>query len=171
MGPVPWDVFQNSPGTKLLHSRSSVKDRELYIGLWWTHSSIMEVQLFCSLEKALPLFLFNVPLNSPGWPLYGFSLCLLEKEMATHSSTFARKIPWTEEPGRLQSTGLQRVRHDWATSLSLPPLWFLVLLTVAVMDLPSLDLLLVEPTADIADSQTSDAMISDPLGVPQDTSP
>ena len=37
---------------------------------------------------------------------------LLEKEMATHSNTLAWKIPWTEEPGRLQSMGLQRVRHD-----------------------------------------------------------
>ena len=36
----------------------------------------------------------------------------LEKEMATHSSTLAWKIPWTEEPGRLQFMGLQRVRHD-----------------------------------------------------------
>ena len=36
----------------------------------------------------------------------------LEKEMAIHSSTIAQKIPWTEEPGRLQSMGLQRVRHD-----------------------------------------------------------
>ena len=42
---------------------------------------------------------------------------LLEKEMATHSRILAWKIPWTEEPGRLQSMGLQRVRHDWATSL------------------------------------------------------
>ena len=37
---------------------------------------------------------------------------LLEKEMATHSSTFAWKIPWTEESGRLQSMGSQRVGHD-----------------------------------------------------------
>ena len=36
----------------------------------------------------------------------------LEKEMAAHSSTLAWRIPWTEEPGRLQSTGSQRVRHD-----------------------------------------------------------
>ena len=36
----------------------------------------------------------------------------LEKEMAIHSTTFAWKIPWTEEPGRLQSMGLQRVGHD-----------------------------------------------------------
>ena len=39
--------------------------------------------------------------------------------MATHSSTLAWKIPWTKEPGRLQSMGLLRVGHDWATSLSL----------------------------------------------------
>ena len=36
----------------------------------------------------------------------------LEKEMAIHSSTLAWKIPWMEEPGRLQSLGLQTVRHD-----------------------------------------------------------
>ena len=41
----------------------------------------------------------------------------LEKEMATHSSILAWGIPWTEEPGRLQSMGSQRVGHDWATSL------------------------------------------------------
>ena len=39
--------------------------------------------------------------------------------MAPHSSTLAWKIPWTEEPGRLQSMGSLRVRHDWVTSLSL----------------------------------------------------
>ena len=43
----------------------------------------------------------------------------LEKAMAPHSSTLAWKIPWTEEPGRLQSMGSLRVGHDWATSLSL----------------------------------------------------
>ena len=37
---------------------------------------------------------------------------LLEKEMAIHSSTIAWKVPWTEEPGRLQSMGSQRVVHD-----------------------------------------------------------
>ena len=36
----------------------------------------------------------------------------LEKEMVTHSSILALKIPWTEEPGRLQSMGWQRVGHD-----------------------------------------------------------
>ena len=41
------------------------------------------------------------------------------KEMATHSSILAWRIPWREEPGRLQSMGSQRVGHDWATSLDL----------------------------------------------------
>ena len=43
----------------------------------------------------------------------------LEKEMATHSSTLAWKIPWTEEPGRLHSPCSCRVGHNWVTSLSL----------------------------------------------------
>ena len=42
-----------------------------------------------------------------------------EKAMATHSSTVVWEIPWTEEPGKLQSMGSRRVRHNWATSLSL----------------------------------------------------
>ena len=39
----------------------------------------------------------------------------LQEEMATHSSTLAWRIPWTEEPGRLQSKGLQRVGHNLVT--------------------------------------------------------
>ena len=42
----------------------------------------------------------------------------LEKEMVTHSSIFAWRIPWMEKPGRLPSTGSQRVGHDWATLLT-----------------------------------------------------
>ena len=49
----------------------------------------------------------------------GYIEISMEKAMAPHSSTLAWKIPRTEEPGRLQSMGLRRVRHDWATSLSL----------------------------------------------------
>ena len=59
-------------------------------------------------------------------PKYMLYLCILkyvaskpEKAMATHSSTLAWKIPWTEEPGRLQSMGWLRAGHYWATSLSL----------------------------------------------------
>ena len=48
-----------------------------------------------------------------------FHLLNVSKAMAPHSSTLAWKIPWTEEPGRLQSMGSLRVGHDWVTSLSL----------------------------------------------------
>ena len=48
----------------------------------------------------------------------------LEKEMATHSSILAWRIPWMEESGGLQSTGSQRVGHDWATSLHFTSLHF-----------------------------------------------
>ena len=51
------------------------------------------------------------PVRSLGWE------DPLEKEMATHSSILAGKISWTEEPGGLQSMGLQRVGHDWFTYL------------------------------------------------------
>ena len=48
----------------------------------------------------------EIQVQSPGWE------DPLEEGMATHSSTLAWRIPWTEEPGGLQSMGLQRVGHD-----------------------------------------------------------
>ena len=51
------------------------------------------------------------------WKKYIYKL--LRSVMASHSSTLAWKIPWTEEPGRLQSSGSWRVGNDWAPSLSL----------------------------------------------------
>ena len=56
------------------------------------------------------IFRFGVTVPSTGSP---------EKAVAPHSSTLAWKIPWMEEPGRLQSMGSLRVRDDWATLLSL----------------------------------------------------
>ena len=55
--------------------------------------------------KALPT-MWETRVRSLGWD------DPLEKEMAPHSNTLAWKSPWTEEPGRLQSMGLQRVGHD-----------------------------------------------------------
>ena len=57
--------------------------------------------------------------SAPCFFLENTSVKILEKAMAPHSSTLAWKIPWTEEPGGVQSMGSLRVRHDWATSLSL----------------------------------------------------
>ena len=54
----------------------------------------------------------NLPALQETWVRFLGGEDLLEKEMATHSSILAWRIPWTEEPGRLQSTGLQRVRQD-----------------------------------------------------------
>ena len=55
--------------------------------------------------------MWETQVQSPGWE------DPLEKGIAIHSSTIAWRIPWTEEPGRLQPMGLQRVGHDLATSL------------------------------------------------------
>ena len=55
--------------------------------------------------KRLPI-MWEIQVQSLGWE------DLLEKEMATHSSILAWKIPWMKEPGRLQSMGSQRVGHD-----------------------------------------------------------
>ena len=65
----------------------------------------------------------GLALVTPFWTFKNFfkHFChhLTEKAMAPHSSTLAWKIPWTEEPGRLQFMGSLRVGHDWVTSLSL----------------------------------------------------
>ena len=65
---------------------------------------------------------FPVPRHgiiSPPWSFGSYWGPISEKAMAPHSSTLAWKIPWMEEPGRLQSMGSLRVGYDWATSLSL----------------------------------------------------
>ena len=66
--------------------------------------------------KSLPA-VWETQVQSLGWE------DPLEKEMTTHSSMLAWKIPQMEEPGRLQSMGLQRVRHNSTTSLLLWYLW------------------------------------------------
>ena len=53
----------------------------------------------------------------PWVPKGRFKHLILDKEMATHSSILAWKIPWAEEPGGLQSMGLPRVRHEWVSTL------------------------------------------------------
>ena len=60
-------------------------------------------------KKKIHLSMQEIQVGSPSWE------DPLEKEMATHSSILACEIPWTEEPGRLQSMGSQRVKHDLVT--------------------------------------------------------
>ena len=67
----------------------------------------------------------NLPANAEEAGDVGSSLGWedpLEEGMATHCSVLAWRIPWTEEPGGLQSTGSQRVRHD-STTKSSPKTW------------------------------------------------
>ena len=73
---------------------------------------LLSSSLVAQMVKRLPT-MWETRVQSLGWE------DTLEKEMAIHSSTIAWKIPWTGEPGRLQSMGSQRVGHNWATSLSL----------------------------------------------------
>ena len=61
----------------------------------------------CEMKWVLWLRSFNC---ASGW--------MTEKAMATHSSALAWEVPWTEEPGRLQSMGSRRVGHDWVNSLA-----------------------------------------------------
>ena len=105
---------------------------------WWGTWPL----LFCTLFKSTSLSSFypqNCSFHIYMWPVHWSPKCIsdrlsrmavqeltptlwtasVEKAMAPHSSAIAWKIPWMEEPGRLQSMGSLRVRHDWATSLSL----------------------------------------------------
>ena len=85
---------------------------------WWRKSLLFHppgsewAPLVAQMVKHLPA-MQETRVGSLGWEH------ALEKEIGTHSSALAWKIPWMEEPGRLQSMGLQRVRHYWVTSLSL----------------------------------------------------
>ena len=58
----------------------------------------------------------NLPAMQETWVGFLGGEDALEKGTAAHSSILAWKIPWTEEPGRQQTMGLQRVRHNWATN-------------------------------------------------------
>ena len=78
----------------------SSRERQSALG-----NGITRASLVAQMVKRLPA-MWETQVQSPGWE------DLLEKELATHSSILAWKIPWMEEPVRLQSVGSQRVRHD-----------------------------------------------------------
>ena len=78
----------------------------VYCILIWTVFQSRMTSLVAQMAKRLPT-MWETRVQSLG------QKDPLEKEMATHSSSLAWKIPWTEKPGRLQSMGSQRVGHDW----------------------------------------------------------
>ena len=85
--------------------KASRENKYKKISLWHWNS------LVAQMVKRLPA-MWETQVWSPGQE------DPLEKEMTMHSSTLAWKIPWMEEPGKLQSLGSQRVRHDSETSFS-----------------------------------------------------
>ena len=84
-----------------------------------THLGQLNSSNISLVPYSIPVFIFI----SIKWVLYSLNcthlICAMEKAMASHSSTLAWKILWTEEPSALQFMGLLGVGHDWATSLSL----------------------------------------------------
>ena len=95
----------------------------LYLSIRLARLKSQEYRFGCEtfsslLSSTLPLYP-GLPTEQDTLPVGVASVLVEEKAMANHSSTLVWKIPWTEEPGRLQSMGSLWVRHDWVTSLSL----------------------------------------------------
>ena len=76
--------------------------------------TLSRVEWGWSPTRCCPVTTTHPPISQPGhtdfWPQFP-----MERKMATHSSILVRRISWTEELGRLQPMGSQRVRHDWVT--------------------------------------------------------
>ena len=112
-----WSLFLSPTPTVCTNSNMSFKHSQA-IGLGekgYKPRFMLYHIVFCSMHTS---FFLSPCLSSS--PSFSFSLAMsLEKVMPPHSSTLDWKIPWTEEPGGLQSTGSQRVGHDWVTLLTL----------------------------------------------------
>ena len=124
---VPWPIHQtpsNLPSFPcLLPTLRSI------LMSYWLESFVLKhgaSRIFPGLHME---FIFNINVFQASQVAQWYRICLLmqetwvrsldqedpqEKEMATHSSILAWEMPWTEEPGGLQSVGLQRVGHDWS---------------------------------------------------------
>ena len=94
-----------------IHIIDKVTEFICFIKLKHSSNIYLLISLVAQTVKHL-LTMWETWVPSLGWEDH------LEKEIATHSSTLAWKIPWMEESDRLQSMEFQRVGHDWASSLS-----------------------------------------------------
>ena len=110
-------MYSNVDGPRDYHTKQSNSERDkcyhLYVEskVWykWTYLVAQTVKNLPAMQEPFVLFLDQ---EDP-----------LEKGMAIHSSILAWRIPWTEEPGRLQSMGLQKVWHDWACNTHTYSTW------------------------------------------------
>ena len=95
-------------------SACNVGDPSLIPGLGRSPGEGIGYPLEYSWASLVAQMVKNLPAMQETWVWLGWE-DPLEKGTATHSSILAWRIPWTDEPGRLQSMGSQRVRHNWAT--------------------------------------------------------
>ena len=114
---IPFIFFSKLPWSSVL---GIINQGGVYymFGISFTITLIYLASLVAQMIKHLPA-MWETWVRSLGWE------DPVEKEMATHSSTLAWRIPWTEKSGRLQSLGSQRVRYNWATSLNALEIFFL----------------------------------------------
>ena len=96
-----------------IHSDHPVITRRIRDPGGWSQQSLLQTLADDSVALLMAQTVKNLPAmwETQVWPLAWEDP--LEKEMATHSSILAWRVPWTEEPGGLQCLGLQNVRHDW----------------------------------------------------------
>ena len=99
----------------LRHGFTNILSLILYLNFFQIKG--FKLCLFCFLAFLVAQRIKRLPAMQETWVQSLGQEDPLEKEMATHSSILAWRIPWTEEPGELQSTGSQRVGHNWVTSL------------------------------------------------------
>ena len=104
--------------TELIHSFVCILLSELTYWRWQTNTYLGDVEdEDCRKVSLVAQTVKRLPTMQETWVWSLGGEDPLEKEMATHSSILTWKIPWTEDPGRLQSLGSQRVGYDWVASL------------------------------------------------------
>ena len=105
---------------KLVQAKIWTRKRwhSMWASAWWPQQKIVNFENYFKLYWVAPVA--QTVKNTPAWwetwvQSLGWEYPI-EEGMATHSSILTWRIPWTEEPGEIQSMGLQRVGHDWATN-------------------------------------------------------
>ena len=114
--PLPWDlVFPRIPGVHL-HTYTLPDAFPSPFSPWaspaWLFFLLVEISPSSTPVSLVAQTVKNLPAMQEAWVRSLGQEDPLEEGMATHSSILAWRTPWTEEPGGLQSIGLQRVRHD-----------------------------------------------------------
>ena len=79
---------------------------------YFIYKAYVSVSIYVQMGFLAAQMVKNLPATQVTWVQFLGQEDTLEKGMATHSSIIAWRIPWTEEPGQLQSTGSQRIKHD-----------------------------------------------------------